>query len=229
MSAPATLRFELDHVVVGASSLAEGRRWCEATFGVAARDGGAHAFMGTHNVLLSLASPRWPRAYLEIIAIDPDAPAPARTRWFDLDRPAVRDRVAAEPTLLHWVARASDIEAGVAALRGEGHDVGDVTASERMTPRGLLRWRISLPVDGRRPAAGAVPLLIAWPAEHPTDALPASGVTIESVRLGGVAGPLARRLGAEPTVAGSEAPGAPLHIDLRGPRGPVTLCAPALD
>ena len=56
-----------------------------------------------------------------------------------------------------------------------------------MTPRGLLRWRITLPGDGRRPSAGAMPLWIEWAGEHPGDALPASGVAIESLEVGGIA------------------------------------------
>ena len=225
MSAPAGAdppRFELDHLVVGASSLAVGRRWCEATFGAEASTGGVHATMGTHNVLLSLVSPTHPRAYLEIIAVDPDAPAPPRKRWFDLDAAGVRERVAASPTLLHWVARSDDIDAAVAWLRAAGHEPGTVTASERVTPRGMLRWRISLPVDGRRPAGGAVPLVISWPGEHPTDSLPASGVTVESIRLSGVSAALARGLIADQ--AGSDA--SPLQAGLVGPRGPVSLSAP---
>lgn len=225
MSAPddaASPRFELDHLVVAASSLAVGRRWCEENFGVAAQTGGAHATMGTHNVLLSLASTRFPRAYLEIIAIDPVAPAPLRKRWFDLDTAAVRERVAAAPTLLHWVARSDDIDAAVAWLRAAGHEAGPVTALQRMTPRGMLHWRISLPVDGRRPAGGAVPLVISWPGEHPADTLPASGVTVESMCLGSVSDALARRLHAEP--AGAEA--SPFEVRLAGPLGPVTLSAP---
>ena len=53
-------------------------------FGVTPGPGGRHGAMGTHNRLLRLRGPRadsWPRAYLEIIAIDPEAPAPARRRW----------------------------------------------------------------------------------------------------------------------------------------------------
>ena len=215
-------RFELDHLVVGASSLAVGRRWCEATFGAVAQNGGVHPTMGTHNVLLSLVSPKYPRAYLEVIAIDPDAPAPPHARWFDLDAPAVRERIGAAPTLLHWVARSDDIDAAVAWLRGAGHDLGAVTPSERTTPRGVLRWRISLRADGHRPASGAVPLVIAWPGEHPSDHLPASGVTVESLRLGGVPDALAVRLGAD--AGGASAP--PLRAGLVGPRGSVGLSAP---
>jgi hypothetical protein len=64
--------------------------------------------MGTHNRLFSIASARFARAYFEIIAIDPAAPPPARSRWFDLDAPALREALARGPQLIHWVARGHD-------------------------------------------------------------------------------------------------------------------------
>jgi Glyoxalase-like domain len=211
----------LDHLVVACRSLDAGRVWCEATFGVAPQPGGRHALMGTHNLLLSLSSERFPKSYLELIAIDSEAPRPAQPRWFDLDDAALQAAIAT-PRLVHWVARSDDIEATVAALRSAGHDPGRIVAAERMTPRGMLRWRITLPDDGRRPAAGAMPLWIQWAGEQPSDALPASGVALESFAVGAVApelaaclGPLAQQGGASP----------PLRAVLTGPRGRVTLAA----
>jgi hypothetical protein len=64
----------LDHLVVAARTLDEGAAWCADTLGVAPEAGGRHALMGTHNRVLSIAGPGWPRGYLEIIAIDPEAP-----------------------------------------------------------------------------------------------------------------------------------------------------------
>jgi hypothetical protein len=55
--------------------------------------------MGTHNLLVNLASAAFPRAYLEILAIDPDAPAPRRIRWFDLDQPAMQQAIRGGPRL----------------------------------------------------------------------------------------------------------------------------------
>ena len=78
----------IDHLVIAASSLDEGVAWCEATFGVVPGPGGVHPLMGTHNRLLKIATADFPRAYLEIIAIDPGQ-KPTRHaafhRWFDLD------------------------------------------------------------------------------------------------------------------------------------------------
>jgi len=208
---------EVDHLVVAARSLDEGSAWCKATFGVEPQPGGRHASMGTHNRILALSSARFPRCYLEIIAVDPQAPPPARRRWFDLDAPALRAALVPTPRLVHWVARTSDLDATAAALRAAGHDVGTVTAAERGTPRGRLRWRITLREDGCRPAAGALPLLIEWDGEHPTDALPASGVTLDELRLGGIDPALAQLLN---VAAGAPAP---LVASLAGALGPVTL------
>ena len=85
----------VDHLVVMAASLAEGVAWCEATLGVTPGPGGEHPLMGTHNRLLRIASPAFPQAYLELIAIDPDAPALGRVRWFGLDDPALQARLQA--------------------------------------------------------------------------------------------------------------------------------------
>ena len=72
----------VDHLVVAAASLEEGVAWCEATLGVVPGPGGEHPLMGTHNRLLRIATVDYPRAYFEIIAIQPGrAPQRAR-RWF---------------------------------------------------------------------------------------------------------------------------------------------------
>ncbi|HNK19693.1 MAG TPA: VOC family protein, partial [Piscinibacter sp.] len=135
------MSWAVDHLVIGAATLAQGAAWCEAAFGVAPGPGGKHALMGTHNRLLSLACEAFPRCYLEIIAIDPDAPAPARRRWFDLDDAAMQAALTAGPRLIHWVARCDDLAAECAARAATGIDAGEILAAERATPQGLLRWR----------------------------------------------------------------------------------------
>ena len=117
MSDGPPLRIAPDHVVVAARTLEEGTAWCEATLGATPVEGGRHGAMGTHNRLLGLGPGGYERMYLEIIALDPDAPAPARARWFDLDSPALRAEVAIAPRLVHWVARCNDIDRAIAALR----------------------------------------------------------------------------------------------------------------
>ena len=212
----------LDHLVVAARSLAEGLAWCEATFGISPDAGGQHVFMGTHNCVFSVASAAFPRAYLEVIAIDPGLPAPGRARWFDLDDAAVQRTLAHGPQLVAWAARCADIGAAHAALLAGGVDAGALLHAERATPRGMLRWQISVRADGRRPLAGAAPVLIEWGVAHPTDALAESGVALQAMRIGGWPVALAALLPAAIECDAALA-AAPDTIVLSGPRGPVTL------
>ena len=212
----------LDHLVVAARSLAEGLAWCEARFGLRPEAGGQHLFMGTHNRVFSIASEAFPRAYLEIIAIDPALPPPGRTRWFDLDDAALQRTLMHGPQLVAWVARCDDIAAALAALRAGGIDCGELLQAERATPGGVLRWQISVRADGRRLLAGAAPALIEWGEGHPTDAMGAAGVALLTLRLSGWPKALAALL--PDTIVGDEAAGAPsLVAVLSGPCGAVTL------
>lgn len=218
----------LDHLVVAARTLDEGVAWCEATLGVTPGPGGRHVFMGTHNRVFSLASTLFPRAYFEIIAIDAQAAPPQRRRWFDLDSPTLQEALQEGPRLVHWVLRCDDIDERCARLQAAGIDRGDVLATERDTPQGPLRWRISVRDDGARLFDGALPTLIAWGGErHPADTLPDSGVTLESLSVSGLpaAAWQACRVGG---MAMAES-GPPLLARLSTPRGPVTLQAPSLE
>jgi hypothetical protein len=221
VSDPAAIRF--DHLVVACRTLAAGTAWCTATFGIAPEPGGRHPLMATHNLLLDVSSARFPKAYLELIAIDPGAPVPNEPRWFELDDAALQATLA-EPRLVHWGARCDDIGAAFSRLQRAGHDLGRIVAAERMTPRGPLRWRITLPAGGHRPGAGAVPLLIEWAEVHPTDSLPASGVTLEALEVAGLSAEAAALLGPQVTRGDGAAP---LSAVLKGPRGRVVLAAPA--
>lgn len=188
------MSWDLDHLVIGAATLEQGAAWCAATLGVLPGPGGKHPLMGTHNLLLALGSPAFPRSYLEIIAIDPQAEAPARRRWFDLDDAALRATLAAGPRLIHWAARCDDAAAECAALAAAGIARGEVLDAERDTPRGLLRWRITVRRDGARLAGGALPTLIEWGDVHPADSLPASGLQLESLSVGAMPEAVAGRL-----------------------------------
>jgi hypothetical protein len=217
----------LDHLVVAARTLDEGAAWCGQTLGIVPGEGGMHAFMGTHNRLFSIASTQFPRAYFEIIAIDPQARAPGRKRWFDLDSPALQEALRHGPRLIHWVARCDDIGARVAALARQGHDVGAVLHAERETPSGMLRWRITVREDGARLAQGAWPTLIQWGDVHPADTMPHSGVRLVQFGAHGLPAGLSAALPAEyrsqsapPQV---EATCGAIHATLHTPRGLVTL------
>jgi hypothetical protein len=158
----------LDHLVVAATTLADGIDYVATVTGVAPQPGGRHVAMGTHNALLKLGA----RVYLEIIAVDPQGTKPPRPRWFDLDNPVLQSELLERPRLIHWVARTDAIDraAGGCLLA-----LGPVHAMAR----GDYRWRITIPDNGTLPASGIVPTLIQWDVpQHPADTLPASGVTL---------------------------------------------------
>jgi hypothetical protein len=210
----------IDHLVIVAATLDQGVRWAEATFGATPAPGGRHALMGTHNRLFALAAPA--DAYLEIIAIDPDAPPPGRPRWFGIDEPSLQAAVREAPRLVHFVARCDDIEALRRDLTAAGFDPGPALAAERETPHGTLRWRITVRDDGRPLARGALPTLIEWRGRHPAASLPSSGLALERLTLRGVpeqAAAVLRLQGAELAAA----PGPALEARFATPRGPVTL------
>jgi hypothetical protein len=162
----------LDHLVIAAGDLAEGVAWLEARLGVPMSGGGRHETMGTHNRLLSLG----PGRYVEVIAIDPQAPPPGRPRWFDLDALAMRERLARGPALLTWAVRADDIDATIGALAGGKPEVLEMS-------RGAYRWRIGVPRSGALAHAGTSPTAIQWLTPHPTSALPDTGCRLEKLLL----------------------------------------------
>lgn len=215
------MRLELDHLVVGAASLDAGVAWCEAVFGVVPAPGGAHPLMSTHNRLLRIDAPVFPRAYLEIIAIDPAAPPPGRARWYDLDDGRLQQHLRDGPALIHWVARVPDLDAACAAWRGAGIERGEALVASR----GSLRWRIAVRPDGARLAQGALPTLIEWDDGHPCDTLPASGVVLDSLDLGGWPSAAGALPGGVRAVAGD---GPPLTARFASPAGARQLDAPFL-
>lgn len=227
MSQPAPC---VDHLVVLAADLASGAAWCERTLGVAPTPGGEHPLMGTHNRLLNISSPAHPRAYLEIIAINPGATPALPTghkRWFDMDSEALRAQVERHgPRLIHWVAAVPDAAAARAALAAQGLERGEILRASRATPQGLLQWRITVRPDGQRLLDGCLPTLIEWGEHHPCDTLPASGATLHALALqhpdATVLRAACQALGLGQLPVG---PGPQPHITatLAAPRGPVTL------
>lgn len=179
-------RTQLDHVVVAAATLAQGVAWCEATLGVSPGPGGSHVLMSTHNRLLHIAGPGFPGVYLEIIAIDPDAPPPGRARWFALDDAALQARLQHSPRLIHVVARTTTLALQQQQLRDAGHDLGEIIAASRAAPQGLLSWQIAVPADGRLAHCGVLPTLIQWQGQHPTEHMPTPVVTLTSLLLQGL-------------------------------------------
>lgn len=213
------MSLELDHLVVAASSLERGAAWCRETLGVEPGQGGRHPTMGTHNRLLRIDGIGFDRVYLEILAVDPEAKAPGRARWFGMDSV----NVDAGPRLIHWVARTPRIEQPLEALRAGGIDAGAVITASRETPEGLLQWRISVREDGALMMSGVVPTLIEWGARHPTTSMPLAPVSLRSMSLTGLPKTVSQALGFPPPWLG-EADHAPsLEVTLQTPRGTVKL------
>jgi len=215
-------RAELDHLVVACARLDDGVDWVEQLLGVRPQPGGRHVAMGTHNALLKLGA----RAYLEVIAIDPDGVPPARPRWFALDEPALQARLAAGPALITWVLRCDSLAGACARVP----DLGEILAMSR----GDFRWKIAVPEDGSLPWGGVLPAAIQWePGDgelHPCDRLPDSGCELLALKLAhpaavlGTAGIVA--MFRELRVVGAiDLKSGPVRIEarIRAPRGEVTL------
>lgn len=214
-----TPRAQLDHLVVACAALEDGVRWCEEALGVTPGPGGKHPLMGTHNRLLLIAGSDFPGAYLELIAIDPAAPAPGRRRWFGLDQ---RDPRAA-PSLVHWAVRTGDVRALCDAVRAHSPDPGEPVAASRETPHGLLRWQITLRDDGVLQAGGALPTLIQWDSPHPTQHMADAGVMLEGLTLGGLPTAAMELLAMRGLAAASQDSAPALRATFSSPRGRVLL------
>ena len=176
---------QVDHLVIAASTLEEGTAWCEQTLGITPGPGGEHPLMGTHNRLFSIASPGYPAAYFEIIAINTGA-ACARImgarRWFDLDNAALQLSLKQNgPQLIHFVAATPHAAPALQALTKLGIDRGELLEASRMTPHGLLQWKITVRTDGQRLMNGCLPTLIEWGDVLPTQNMASSGATLQSL------------------------------------------------
>jgi hypothetical protein len=160
--------FALDHLTVVARSLEEGSAYISRNLGIDMPCGGKHPRMGTHNKLLSLGG----QTFLELIAIDPDAPAPTRPRWFDLDR------FDGTPKLRTWVLRTTDIRAELSDAYPDSGHATEIT-------RGNLNWLISISDNGKLPMDGAFPTLIEWPdGVEPTESMADLGCRLDRLEVG---------------------------------------------
>ena len=163
-----------DHLVIVAPSLAEGVAHVRETLGVEMPFGGRHPNMGTWNHLLRLGD----HVFLEVIAIDPEAPPPGRPRWFGLDdRDKVRADWARGHRLKAWVANTRML-AGILAQYGV--TFGIATAQSR----GALSWQFAVPDDGALIMDGALPYLIEWSdGINPAHAIPDLGCRLKGVTI----------------------------------------------
>jgi len=160
---------ELDHIAIAAHTLDQGLAYVRSILGIDVPLGGAHPRMGTHNRVLRLGD----ALYLEVIAIDGDAPAPSRPRWFQLDDPALQAELQLAPRLVTWIVRTADI---VDTIRACSWTPGAIEPMER----GALRWQITVPSDGSLAGQGMLPALIQWPDEvHPAARMLDLGCALE--------------------------------------------------
>lgn len=152
------MTYQLDHIAIGCTDLAQGVAWAEERLGVKMQAGGQHAHFGTHNRLLGLAD----GLYLEVIAKNPDAPVD-RPTWFDLDN------FTGPPRLANWICRSDDVENAQA-----------ITGPPVSLTRDDLHWQLTVPDDGSLPMQGGYPSLLKWGAgiTPPSGSLPASGVRL---------------------------------------------------
>ena len=142
----------------------------------------------------AIGSKAFPRAYFEIIAIDPSAPhgrsegaaspsegrreapsgpgdAPHRTRWFDLDS------FRGPPRLTNWICRTDDLDAALAAAPPDTGTATDLS-------RGDYRWRFAIPATGKLPFNDCHPALIQWQGElHPAKSLRDHGIRLTGLQI----------------------------------------------
>jgi len=156
---------ELDHIVMGTKDLESGARWLEDMLGTPAQGGGEHVSMATHNKLWSLG----PSCYLELIAINSDAPAPSRPRWFGLDDPDIQDSLASGPRLLNWAVRVDDIDQ---IVKDCPVNIGTI----HTLSRGDFSWKVAIREDGALIHQGHIPLVIEWLTPHPASKLADQGL-----------------------------------------------------
>lgn len=164
---------KIDHVAIGAATLDQGVAALKALLGIDVPRGGKHTAMSTHNCVVNAGN----ESFLEIIAVDPEAPPPGRTRWFTLDDPATQKRLARAPGPLWWVVGTDDLDAIVAT---SPVDLGEIV----LFTRGDRSWRLTVPTDGSLPEGGLLPAFIEWsPGAHPSTGMQDPGVNLNKVIL----------------------------------------------
>jgi catechol 2,3-dioxygenase-like lactoylglutathione lyase family enzyme len=169
---------QIDHIVIACASLDQAVAYSERVLGVTPGAGGEHPLMSTHNRLILGITDKLLSAYIEFIAINPEAPKPAQPRWFGLDNPALQAQISAAPKLVHFVASVTDIDhasTAVGALSYPSGAIRDITRAD-------YRWRMTITPDGEQHEAGLIPTLIQWSSVHPTSRMPQQGVSLQEVR-----------------------------------------------
>jgi len=164
---------QIDHFAIGAHDLSQGIQYIKDQLNITMSAGGKHDLMSTHNCVMQSGN----NSFCELIAIDPEAPAPDRTRWFSLDDPATQAKLAIRPRALCWVVNTDDLDAVVGK---SPIDLGEIVHFQR----GDRSWRLTVPSDGHLPENGLIPAFIEWsPGPHPSTGQQDLGARLQSVNL----------------------------------------------
>ena len=164
---------KIDHLVIGADSLAQGVDYVKSTLGVDIPFGGEHEKTGTHNHLMQLGD----SLFLEVIALNPQADKSDRLRWYGLDNEKVKRSIKVQPKLLTWVVNTADISA---LINGHDFNFGNPT----LISRGHLSWYFGLPDDGNLYEDGTLPYVIQWNTpEHPAARMADLGCELKKLEL----------------------------------------------
>ena len=163
----------LDHIVIGANTLEQGVAYVKEIMGVEMPFGGVHRQMGTHNHLMKLGE----GVFLEVIAVDPDGNLTAGPRWYGLDDPFVRVRIARQPMLLTWVVNTTGIHE---LLNRANISFG----KPKRISRGALSWDFGMTDDGRMIAGGMLPYVIQWHTDvHPASKMAGLGCRLQGLEI----------------------------------------------
>ena len=163
----------IDHIVIGAATLKDGVDYVQRFLGVEIPFGGVHTAMGTHNHLMQLGD----SVFLEVIAVNPDMPAPDSARWYGLDDPFIRAQLESGPRLLTWVVNTQD-------MRALFKNTGELFGKPVKVSRNNLSWLFGLPDDGRLLAGGLLPYIIEWHCEeHPASLMADTQCALASIEI----------------------------------------------
>jgi hypothetical protein len=118
---------------------------------------------------------------MEVISIDPSATMPQssaqKKRWFSLDSQSTKRRLSLAPQPLCWVAAVDNIEQAVSHCGYNPGKIIEVTRDD-------LRWRLTVPENGKLSFDGVLPILIEWPnGKNPAERMPESNVCLQQLTL----------------------------------------------
>jgi catechol 2,3-dioxygenase-like lactoylglutathione lyase family enzyme len=124
----------IDHVMIAVPELDRGVD-TYARLGFSVQPGGEHPGIGTHNAIAFNEED-----YLELIAIRDRDEYARRNLWSGLV-----ELIERGGGLGYLIVQSDDLAADVAAMRGRGVEVGELTEGNRLTPSGReRRWKLAM-------------------------------------------------------------------------------------